>query len=250
VANRRSEGGGDPKPRFSLPVRPVGCISTPGLVSWNKARSTVVLAPFHVRLEVDRACRLEAIAGLRQRDRCSPNGASLPHRVHQNGTSWTTKEARRTGAEWTAVASRRAPRGLGWTQSRAAVGFLRVRNGPGGIQRTAGRSWATHPRAIWEIRCRLFCPLCWAATRRKVAPKWERRKFISETSGFDFQTAKGCSAARQWARVRVGEEAIERVDRAVFQGEYDENMEELEADLRAIWRSWAVHKHELRYPSA
>jgi hypothetical protein len=92
--------------------------------------------------------------------------------------------------------------------------------------------------------------LCWAATRRKVAPKWERRKFISETSGFDFQTAKGCSAARQWARVRVGEEAIERVDRAVFQGEYDENMEELEADLRAIWRSWAVHKHELRYPSA
>ena len=90
--------------------------------------------------------------------------------------------------------------------------------------------------------------LYWVATRHSVARDWNCRKFISDSTGFDFQTEDGCKAARRWITDRVGKDVLDRLDRAVFRGEFVENTDEFEMDLREIWASWAIHRRELRCP--
>jgi hypothetical protein len=94
-----------------------------------------------------------------------------------------------------------------------------------------------------KIRPREFIiALYWAATDPALAPRWRRRRFLTETTGFDFYTPEGCTAAREAARKHLGTDAVKNLDAAIMGGEFTTDLPTLGSDLEALWQVWCEHR--------
>ncbi len=94
-----------------------------------------------------------------------------------------------------------------------------------------------------KLKVRQFTiALSWAMTDLAIAPRWARRKYLTEISGLDFFSREGCAAARRVVAERLGGDAIKVLDDAVFRGEFRTDLPSLSICLEAIWEAWCSQR--------
>ena len=109
-----------------------------------------------------------------------------------------------------------------------------------------------HPLLIL-VRLRKFDPGCfaialyWAVTRHDIATDWNRRQFLTQITGFNFTTKRGCASARRFAVTLLGQKPIGALDAAVYGREIDGDITALADNLRTLWAAWLDHRKRVHH---
>jgi hypothetical protein len=80
--------------------------------------------------------------------------------------------------------------------------------------------------------------LFWTATDHRIAPECPQRTYLSRTTGFDFSSTTGCSAASRFAAGELGDQAIKIIDAGAFRGELNSELDHLGKLLNQLWAAW------------
>jgi hypothetical protein len=83
--------------------------------------------------------------------------------------------------------------------------------------------------------------LVWAATLFDLAPRCLNRESLLDSTGFDFGTKGGRTAARRVALNALDRDAIDYLDRAFTDVITSENVGTLAAHLEDLWTAWCCH---------
>jgi hypothetical protein len=90
--------------------------------------------------------------------------------------------------------------------------------------------------------------LYWMCTDIAIAPRWRRREFLTQVTGFDFGVPQGCLAASRFANERLGRTCVDTLNDAAFGGEFRTDVSTLSDGLQALWQVWCAHGANERDP--